>query len=204
MKWKANFTWTIPIKAFKMNWKKNERTKKNCETLGDWDETRGDTTNDIVVNLSWSEITFCHWTSEQNNTQEKKTHSFNLNNTTIYPGATCIKHWYTFDCLHFVAPCSCSYLSSSLFFSLAFAFSLFIECARVRCVCVLHQACNVGFGSHRLLVHRILFADFLLLSIFLLPLQYDLVSFFFFHFISTKNPDTSLWQNEAHVLLSSG
>ena len=41
-----------------------------------------------------------HFSREQATTKQRKIHSFSLNNTTIYPAATCIKHWYTFDCLH--------------------------------------------------------------------------------------------------------
>lgn len=52
-----------------------------------------------------------HFSREQATTKQRKIHSFSLNNTTIYPAATCIKHWYTFDCLHsllvFVVPFLC-------------------------------------------------------------------------------------------------
>lgn len=79
------------------NWKQNP-----CETITNrhekYDRNEYDTTNDIVVNLSRNKITFrpC----SVGISEHTKQHSFNMNNTTIYPAATCIKHWYTCDCLH--------------------------------------------------------------------------------------------------------
>lgn len=182
------------------NWKQNP-----CETITNrhekYDRNEYDTTNDIVVNLSRNKITFrpC----SVGISEHTKQHSLNMNNTTIYPAATCIKHWYTCDCLHsfalvlqyqFVLRSLCLVIVLYVLIRFGVRVSVYV-CSML--IMAFYYFVDV-FRSYRSPAYHILYLP--LWNVFFSPFSFVVSSCI----LLCKNSSVSFWLNEAHVSLSSG